>query len=273
MECQRYPYNIAQVPKPPERRKNRDCDDDEKRGAVIFDVRTHIGEAFYALAVDGELELFCTSDHESLFGDAFVTTSAPAFGRNRVAYMSMKDGGCDLSCEVVQYSDGAFIKVLSVDGVSPRYVIYGLQLALSTSVGKKYRNPVYSLINTRKKGPYIYQDHSSPNRSIRAIFAPAKRPRRTEGLGSEKGEPCARREAPSQKELKGQNSWPAALHLLRPHRQQDNIGRGVVQRMGGQEAWHVFEGGHRERMRNHLPMPNVKHEGDISRDLIILGQS
>ena len=125
------------MPKSPEHRKNKDCaNDEEKRGAVISDVRTHIGEGFYALAVDGELELCGTSDHERLFGDAFVTTSAPAFGRNRVAYMSMRDGGCDLSCTVVQYSEGALIKLLSVDGVSPRYVIYGLQLALSAV--KKY---------------------------------------------------------------------------------------------------------------------------------------
>ena len=127
------------MPKPPERRKNRDCaNDEEKRGAVIFDVRTHIGEGFYALAVDGELELCSTSDHERLFGDAFVTASAPSFGRNRVAYMSMRDGGCDLSCSVVQYSEGAVFKLLSVDGVSPRYVIYGLQLAMALQSAKKY---------------------------------------------------------------------------------------------------------------------------------------
>ena len=127
------------MPKSPEHRKNKDCaNDEEKRGAVIFDVRTHIGEGFYALAVDGELELCSTSDHERLFGDAFVTTSAPAFGRNRVAYMSMRDGGCDLSCSVVQYSEGAVFKLLSVDGVSPRYVIYGLQLAMALQSAKKY---------------------------------------------------------------------------------------------------------------------------------------
>ena len=87
----------------------------------MFNVKTHIGEAFYALAIDGHLALHALADHEILFEDAFETNAAPVFGRDRVIYMSLKEEA-GLTCTVVQYSesDGAFFKCLSVDGLGPR---------------------------------------------------------------------------------------------------------------------------------------------------------
>ena len=115
---------LTQVPKPHQCLNYKSYNEGKGEGAVVFDVRAHIGDAFYALAVDGHLELFSSADHERLFEDAFVATKAPAFGRNRIAYLSMRDGGCDLSCTVVQYSKGAFYRWLCVDGVSSGYVIF-----------------------------------------------------------------------------------------------------------------------------------------------------
>ena len=114
---------VVQLPRyPSHNRAKGNCDKFEGEGEIIFDVKTHIGEAFYALAVDGHLALYALADHERLFEDAFETVVAPVFGRDRVAYMSSRGGAAGLSCTVVQYSEseGAFFKCLSVDGLGPR---------------------------------------------------------------------------------------------------------------------------------------------------------
>lgn len=87
----------------------------------MFNVKTHIGEAFYALAIDGHLALYALTDHEILFEDAFEAHAAPVFGRDRVIYMSLKEEA-GLTCTVVQFSESerAFFKSLSVDGLGPR---------------------------------------------------------------------------------------------------------------------------------------------------------
>ena len=70
--------------------------------------------------MDHPVQLFALADHERLFEDAFAASTPPTFGRSVVAYMSVRDGGCDLSCKVVRYSEGVFSKLLSVEGLSPR---------------------------------------------------------------------------------------------------------------------------------------------------------
>ena len=114
--------NFVQVPRYPSHiRAKGNCDEFEGEGEIMFNVKTHIGEAFYALAVDGHLVLHALADHERLFEDTFEAHAAPVFGRDRVVYMSLKDEA-GLTCTVVQYSEteGAFFKCLSVDGLRPR---------------------------------------------------------------------------------------------------------------------------------------------------------